>query len=91
MADFALECSHREVEHYDRYKDASLATQYEEGIIDEYGSTIGNPSSIPWANVSVGGLSVSLCPSCDSTTVRRTGPYGAFTGCSSFPKCNWSK
>ena len=86
MSDFALENSFRELEHYERYKDSSLTTQYEEGIIDEYGITVGNPASIPFA-----GKEAGLCPYCSSTTVVRTGPYGVFQGCSSFPKCKWSK
>ncbi len=28
-----------------------------------------------------------LCPKCESPMVRRTSKYGAFLGCSGYPKC----
>ena len=31
------------------------------------------------------------CPRCGSKIVIRHGPYGEFVGCSSFPKCNYSR
>ncbi len=46
-ADQALERAQRDIEHFDKFQDADLATQYEEGIIDETGSIIGNPNSFP--------------------------------------------
>ena len=91
MADFALDHSWSEVEHYERYKDAPLDVQYEEGIIDEYGLTIGNPSSLPMAAKPTSGTSASNCRMCGSVAVNRTGPHGVFTGCSTFPKCKWSE
>ena len=42
-ADQALERAEQEMEHFERYKDAPMAVQYEEGLIDENGNTIGNP------------------------------------------------
>jgi len=47
MADFVLDCAMDEDEHYDRFKDAPFSEQYEEGIIDENGVSIGNPTFIP--------------------------------------------
>lgn len=35
-----------------------------------------------------GGASVRICPACDQgSLVARKGPYGAFFGCSTFPRC----
>lgn len=82
MADFALDAASMELDHYYRYKDASLTTQYEEGIVDEYGVTVGNPRSIAIA---------SSCPKCGSSMSMKTGQYGSFMGCSRFPKCNGSR
>lgn len=31
------------------------------------------------------------CPKCGSTLVRRKGPYGAFWGCSNYPRCHYTK
>ena len=31
------------------------------------------------------------CPRCGSKIIIRHGPYGEFVGCSSFPKCNYSR
>jgi len=47
MADFALDNAFDDMEHYDRYKDAPMGVQYEEGLIDETGATIGQPWSTP--------------------------------------------
>ncbi len=47
MADDALDRASRECELFDRMQDRPLQEQYEEGIIDETGSIIGNPGSIP--------------------------------------------
>lgn len=46
-ADQALERAAEEVNHFQKYQDSDLATQYDEGLIDESGSTIGNPRSFP--------------------------------------------
>ena len=48
MADFALEQAAQDEEHYERFKDAPLSEQYEEGIIDELGATIGQPWITPY-------------------------------------------
>ncbi len=45
-ADQALERAAEKCEHFNGFRD-SFATQYEEGLIDESGSIIGNPGSIP--------------------------------------------
>jgi amino acid permease len=31
------------------------------------------------------------CPRCGSKLLRRHGPYGDFIGCSSYPKCNYTR
>ena len=40
-----------------------------------------------------GGLaSVQVCPTCGKgTLVQKSGPYGPFVGCSTFPKCSYTK
>ena len=43
MADFAIDSHFEEEAHYERYKDAPIHVQYEEGLIDEHGGTIGRP------------------------------------------------
>lgn len=32
-----------------------------------------------------------MCPKCNSSLVERTGPYGRFKGCSSFPRCTFKQ
>ncbi len=32
-----------------------------------------------------------ICPRCNSTLIGRTGRYGKFVGCNSFPKCTYSR
>lgn len=46
-ADQTLERAAEECEHFDKFQDADPAIQYEEGLIDETGSIIGNPNSFP--------------------------------------------
>lgn len=46
-ADQALERAAEECEHFNRFQDSSPAIQFDEGIIDETGSIIGNPGSFP--------------------------------------------
>lgn len=49
MADLAIDNAFEDVEEYTRYRDdKDLETQYEHGIIDEFGVTIGNPNSRPF-------------------------------------------
>ena len=86
MADFALSNASDEDEHYTRYRNAPLHTQYEEGIIDERGCTIGNPS---WGRTHACGP--GKCPKCGSGTVKKVGRYGVFYGCTHFPKCKGSR
>ena len=33
----------------------------------------------------------NICPKCGSKLVKRNGKYGEFFGCSSFPKCKYTK
>lgn len=49
MADFFNEIHELECDHYDEYRFADSATQYEEGIIDENGAVRGNPGGGPWS------------------------------------------
>ena len=35
--------------------------------------------------------SKNRCPRCGATLVRRNGPYGAFWGCSNYPRCHYTK
>jgi len=91
MADFSIDASMDEMDHYERFKDADQATQYEEGLIDEYGATIGNPGSTPWTPAERGPCGEGKCPKCGGVTVERQGVYGMFYGCTAFPKCNGSR
>lgn len=43
MADMAIDNAFNDIEEYGKYCDEDLETQYEHGIIDESGATIGNP------------------------------------------------
>lgn len=49
-ADQTLEKAQKEVEHFNRFQDSPPSVQFDEGIIDETGSIIGNPSSFPGIN-----------------------------------------
>jgi hypothetical protein len=51
-ADDALDRVQRESDHYEKFKDSDFATQYKEGLIDETGATIGDPTSFPGLNIS---------------------------------------
>jgi len=33
----------------------------------------------------------TLCPRCESLLVPRTGPYGEFWGCTSYPDCRYTR
>jgi hypothetical protein len=93
MADFALDAADRQLEHYHRYEDAPLHIQYDEGIIDEYGATIGNPSvtgSRKGAYVT-GEHGEGSCPSCGGSTAKIMGKYGSFFSCNNYPQCNGSR
>ena len=46
-ADQALERAATECELFDRLQDAPFEEQYDAGLIDETGATIGNPNSFP--------------------------------------------
>ncbi len=92
-ADMALDRASMEVEHYERFKDEPIYIQYEEGLIDEMGGTIGNPSSMPFAR-SGGSRKPSgpgECPICGNATKLRNGKFGDFYGCGTFPHCKGSR
>lgn len=91
MADFAIDGGMDELDHYERFKDADQATQYEEGLIDECGITIGNAGSTPWTPAERGPHGEGKCPKCNGPTVERNGMYGVFYGCNNFPKCHGSR
>jgi len=90
--DMAIEHAWDDCEQYGSYEDAPQHIQYEEGLIDEMGGTIGNPHSVPFANnISKKVHGAGGCPLCGSHTVKRSGPYGAFYGCDKFPKCKGNR
>ena len=97
MADFAIDNAFADMEHYDKYSSADLATQYDEGLIDELGVTIGEPWSIPAARhnnftpASRGPHGYGDCPDCGSKTELNNGIYGKFYGCTKFPSCKGSR
>lgn len=94
MADFALDCSMDEDEHYERYRDAPLSVQYEEGIVDEHGALIGFPGcrlvSSP-RRLSKKPSGEGACPLCGGGTREITGVNGVFYGCLNYPKCKGSR
>lgn len=88
MADYYLGVACNQLVHYERYKDAPLAVQYEEGLIDEHGISLGDPT--------IGGHSTAVkgkgrCPICSSSTTKKTGKYGVFYGCVNYPSCKGSR
>lgn len=93
MADFALDCAWEDVEHHNRYKDSPLHIQYEEGLIDEAGAPIGNPSLCrddkPDNLTKPSGS--GLCPKCGADTQKKQGKFGGFYGCTNFPQCTGSR
>jgi hypothetical protein len=50
MADYAIDCAFDDDEVYEKYRDTSIAEQYENDLIDEEGVLFGNPSTIPAPN-----------------------------------------
>ena len=48
------------------------------------------PVSMPY-QASVPVTASATCPSCSAKLVRRQGRHGAFLGCSSYPRCRYSK
>lgn len=90
MADLSIEHGMDDMDHYEAFKDADPATQYEEGIIDECGHRIGNPS-FTFIPAEMGPHGEGKCPKCDGPTVKREGRYGTFYGCAGYPKCNGSR
>lgn len=92
MADFALEAACDEDEHFMKYQDAPMETQYEEGLIDEYGALIGNPYNTPVRVTQFTKASgPGECPRCGSDTIHKHGRFGSFYGCTEFPKCRGSR
>ena len=96
-ADFALERAEAEYEHFERYRDAPMHIQYDEGIIDERGQIIGDPFSYPGPTGFVNRASgikptgPGGCPVCGAETTLRDGRFGNFYGCPNFPKCKGSR
>ncbi|MCB9815836.1 restriction endonuclease [Candidatus Nomurabacteria bacterium] len=43
------------------------------------------------ANVEVPESTPVVCPKCGSELIRRSGKYGPFMGCSTYPKCDYTK
>jgi len=92
-ADMAIEHAWDDCEHYGSYEDAPDNIRYEEGLINEMGGTIGNPSSMPFARSS-GSRKPSgpgECPICGNATKLRNGKFGDFYGCGTFPQCKGSR
>lgn len=86
MADFALEQATNDEEHYQKFRDAPLSIQYEEGLVDECGATIGNPSGFHTKIKKQ--KHAKKCPKCNGDMHLINGPYGKFYGCNAYPKCN---
>lgn len=93
MADDALDNAFDDLDHYEKYRNAPLNVQYEEGLIDEFGGTIGAPWSIPAASSykSKKPSGPGLCPLCEGPTHKIEGANGVFYGCDKFPKCKGSR
>ena len=89
MADFTLEHVMDDVEHYEKFRDASLSVQYEEGLIDEYGVIIGKPSGFHTKIKKQ--KYIKKCPKCNNNMHLINGPYGKFYGCNAYPKCNGNR
>jgi len=95
MADFSIDNSFNEIYYYEKYSDAPLQVQYDEGLIDELGVTIGAPWSVPlisnFTPSKKGAHGVGACPKCGGETARKSGQYGDFYGCKAFPECKGSR
>ena len=91
MADLAIQYGMDDEEHYEAFKDADVATQYEEGLIDERGVRIGNPNFTPYERGPQGPHGSGDCPKCHGPTTKREGRYGTFYGCVNYPQCNGSR
>ena len=91
MADLSMEYAIDDMEHYERYCDVDLATQYEEGLIDETGAEISNPNSlfIPVRQLKSSGA--GPCPICGAPTIVIEGKFGRFRGCMKFPQCKGNR
>jgi len=94
-ADDALERGFDDLEEYEKYKDSDLVTQYEHGLIDELGATIGQPWSYPGADLAAirraRERAKTSCPICSKPLVKKEGKFGPFMGCSDYPECNGSR
>lgn len=91
-ADMALNAAMDDYEHYERYKDAPLHIQYEEGIVNEMGGIIGNPNSLPCASyIRRKPTGPGDCPICHNQTTLKEGKFGKFYGCGNFPDCKGSR
>ena len=73
MADFTNEHIEIDVERAEKYRDAPLSVQYDEGLIDEAGAPVNSfrkkkPSG------------PGPCPICGATTTSTDGKHGRFYG-----------
>ncbi len=51
--------------------------------------TMLDPSDIPQTQTS--NSSETVCPKCGNKLIERSGKFGKFLGCSTYPKCNYTK
>lgn len=84
MADFTNEHIEIDVEHAEKYRDAPLNVQYDEGLIDETGAPINSYTKKKPSGP-------GPCPICGATTMPTEGKFGRFYGCREFPKCKGSR
>ena len=83
MADFCNERIEESVWHAEKYSNAPLNVQYEEGLIDESGAPITGKKYKP--------SGPGKCPVCGEATTVREGKFGKFFGCVAFPRCKGSR
>lgn len=46
---------------------------------------------IQMANITVPETKPAVCPRCGSDLVHKKGKYGAFIGCTAYPKCDYTE
>ncbi len=86
MADMALNECFEADELYAIYCSAPANIQYEHDLCDERGFMYNSGVYKYKLNCGPG-----KCPKCDADTKLKTGKYGQFYGCSTFPICNGSR
>ena len=66
-----------------------IQDQYDMGLCDEFGFFLHRDALrfLPREKISGPGK----CPKCGADTVLKTGKFGEFYGCVSFPKCHGSR